>query len=103
MMLSVNFVDIVTVDNPGPTTLRIEYFIKLPQTTRQMTNGVGNAYTLTTFHRTADLHTLTSQEIQAEIFDYTLQEGPVGDCREVTGASSSLTFQSWLLDLPSSL
>jgi len=63
VQLSVNFVDLVTAVNPGPTTLRIEYFIELPQTTRQMTNGVGNAYTLTKFHGTADLRTLDSQAV----------------------------------------
>ena len=34
-------------------------------------------HNLTTFHGTADLRTLTSQDIQAEILDYTLQDGPV--------------------------
>ena len=72
VQLSVNFVNLVTVDNPGPTTLRIEYFIELPQTTPQMTNGAVNAYNLTTFHGNTDLYTLTSQDIQAEILDYTL-------------------------------
>ena len=49
VQLSVNFVNLVTIANPGPTTLRIKYFIELPQTTHQMTNRAGNAYTLTTF------------------------------------------------------
>jgi len=65
VQLSVNFIDLVTIDNPGSTTLRSEYFFELPQTTCQLTNGAGSAYNLTTFHRTADLCTLTSQEIQA--------------------------------------
>ena len=43
VQLSVNFVDLVTVGNLGSTTLRIKYFIVLPQTTHQMTNGAGNA------------------------------------------------------------
>ena len=34
IQLFVNFVDLVTAVNPGPTTLRIKYFIELPQTTR---------------------------------------------------------------------
>jgi hypothetical protein len=55
IQLFVNFGDLVTIANPGPTTLRIEYFIELPQTTRQMTNGACNAYTLTTFHGAGDL------------------------------------------------
>ena len=34
VQLSVNFIDLVTIANPGPTTLGIEYFIQLLQTTR---------------------------------------------------------------------
>jgi len=52
IQLSVNFIDLVTIDNPGPTTLRSEYFIELPQMTCQLTNGAGSAYNLTTFHGT---------------------------------------------------
>jgi len=91
VQLSVNFIDLVTIDNPGPTNLRIEYFIELPQTTRQMTNGAGNAYNLTTFHGTTDLCILTSQEIQAEILDYTLQDGPVELQAASFGATSART------------
>jgi hypothetical protein len=91
VQLSVNFIDLVTIDNPGPTTLRSEYFIELPQTTRQLTNGAGSAYNLTTFHRTADLRTLTSQEIQAEILDFTLQDGPVELQAASFGATSART------------
>jgi hypothetical protein len=77
VQISVNFIDLVVIDDPGPTTLRMEYFIELPQSTVQMTNGAGNAYNLTTFHGTADLRTLSSREIQTQILDLTLQDGPV--------------------------
>ena len=42
-----------------------------------MTNGAGAAYNLTTFHGTADLRTLTEEQVRAEILDFTLQDGPV--------------------------
>jgi len=74
---SVNFISLNVLDDPGPTTLRIEYFIELPQTTVQMANGAGNAYNLTTFHGTADLRTLSSADVKTQILDYTLQDGPV--------------------------
>ncbi len=77
MQLSINFVDLVTVANPGPTTLRTEYYIELPQTSKSMTNGSGTVYNLITFHGTADLRTLSKGEVQAEILDFTLQDGPV--------------------------
>ena len=72
VQLSVNFVDLVTAVNPGPTTLRIEYFIELPQTTRQMTNGAGTVYNLTTFHGASKLRSLDAQDVQHEITDFTL-------------------------------
>ena len=94
VQLSVNFVDLVTAVNPGPTTLRIEYFIELPQTTRQMTNGVGNAYNLTTFHGTSDLITLDAQGVQREITNFTLQDGPVELQAASFGATSARTDSS---------
>jgi hypothetical protein len=78
VQLLVNFIDLVTVNNPGPTILRIKYFIELPQSTCQITNRNGNAYNLTTLFGTAYLRTLTQQHIQAKILlDHTLQDGPV--------------------------
>ena len=72
VQLSVNFIDLVTIDNPG-------------------TNGAGRAYNLTTFPGTADLRTLTSQEIQAKILDFTLQDGPVKLQAASFGATSART------------
>jgi len=91
IQLSVNFIDLVTIDNPGPTTLRSEYFIELPQTMHQLFNGAGSTYNLMTFHGTADLRTLTSQKIQAEILDYSLQDGPVELQATSFGATSART------------
>ena len=89
VQLSVNFVDLVTITNPGPTTLIIEYFIELPQTTHQMTNGAGNAYTLTMFHGAGDLGTLTPEEIKVDILNHTLQDGPVELQAASFGATSA--------------
>ena len=94
VQLSVNFANLVTAMNPGPTTLRIEYFIELPQTTRQMTNGAGTPYNLTTFHGSSDLRTLDSQGVQREITDFTLQDGPVELQAASFGATSARTESS---------
>jgi hypothetical protein len=69
--------DLATVANLGPTILQIDYYIVLPQTSRPMINGAGSAYNLTTFHGTADLRTLTKEQVRAEILNFTLQDGPV--------------------------
>jgi hypothetical protein len=94
VQLSVNFVDLVTAVNPGPTTLRIEYFIELPQTTRQMMNGIETAYNLTTFHGTPELRTLDAQGVQLKITDFTLQDGPVELQAASFGATSARTDSS---------
>ncbi len=91
VQLSVNFIDLVIVTDPGPTTLRIKYYIELLQSTRQMTNDRGSAYTLTSFLGTADLRMLTPQQIQAKILDHTLQDGPVKLQPASFGATSTRT------------
>jgi hypothetical protein len=46
-----------------PMTLHICFYLKLPQTTVAMVNGNYVAYNLTIWHGTADLSTLTSEEV----------------------------------------
>jgi hypothetical protein len=52
-----------------------------------MANEKGNAYNLTMFDGTGDLHTLSLEQIQAKILNHTLQDGPV----KVQAASFSAT------------
>ncbi len=87
VQLSVNFINLVTIDHPGPTTLQTKYYIKLLQTTHAMTNENCTTYNLTMSHGAADLRTLSLQEVQAAILDHTLQNGPV----ELQPASFSVT------------
>ncbi len=61
----------------GPTILRAEYYIELPQTSRQLLNGTGTAYNLLTFHGPSDLQTLSPAEIQAQLLGVMFQDGPV--------------------------
>jgi len=77
VQLTIDFASLVTVDPPGTTVLRTEYYIELPQTSVQVTDGNGNAYNLLTFHGPADLRTMSPAEVQALILDVTLQDGPV--------------------------
>jgi hypothetical protein len=56
-----------------------------------MTNERGSAYNLTTFLGTANLHTLTLQQIQAGILDHTLQYGPVELQPASVGATNAQT------------
>ncbi len=88
MQLTINFLLLVNVQNQvGPTILRTEYYIELPQMTRAMVNGNNVAYNSMTFHGAADLCTLSPAKVKAQILDATLQDGPV----ELQPASFGLT------------
>jgi hypothetical protein len=73
----IDFTRLVMVHNYGPTTLCFGFYLKLPQTTFAMVNGNNQAFNLTTWHGTADLATLTSDEVHAQILEPTLQDGPI--------------------------
>jgi hypothetical protein len=78
VQISLDFVSLVNVAAPsGPTTLRTEYYLELPQTTRVMTNENRGAYNLMTFHGPDDLRTLSPADVKAQLLDKTLQDGPV--------------------------
>jgi hypothetical protein len=77
IQLTINYAPLVNVTPPGAMVLRTEYYIELPQTSVQVTDGAGNAYNLLTFHGPADLRTMSPAEVQAQILDVTFQDGPV--------------------------
>jgi hypothetical protein len=78
VQISIDFASLVNIAEPtGPTTLRTEYYLELPQTTRVMTNGKGNAYNLMTFHGPDNLRTLSPANVKEQLLDKTLQDGPV--------------------------
>ncbi len=59
VMCTIDFHALITIPNPGPMTLRIRFYIKLPQTTTAMANTGGVAYNLTMWHGVANLALLT--------------------------------------------
>jgi hypothetical protein len=77
VQLTINYSTFVNVNPAGPTILRAEYHIELPQTLWQLLNRTGNAYNLLTFHGPSDLRTLSPAEIQAQLLNVTFQDGPV--------------------------
>ena len=50
VQITLDFCPLVSIDPPGLTTLRVEYYVELPRTSRAMTNGVGGGYNLVTYH-----------------------------------------------------
>lgn len=78
VQLSLDFASLINAPtNVGPTTLRTEYYLELPQTTRVMVNNNNVTYNLMTFHGAADLRTLSPADVKTQILDATLQDGPV--------------------------
>jgi hypothetical protein len=77
VQLTINYTPLVNANPAGATVLRAEYYIKLPQTLRQMTDGNCNAYNLLTFHGPADMRMMSSMVVQAQLLDITFQDGPV--------------------------
>ena len=74
---SVDFSGLVTIAQYGPTTLRVGYYLELPQTTEVMTDGLGNEYNLTTWHGVSDLSTLSADEVRIRVLEPCLQDGPI--------------------------
>ncbi len=70
---TINFARLITI--PGPTVLRVGFYIKLPQTTRVMVNGLGANYNLTSWLSADDLSVLTRNEGRAQILEPCLCDG----------------------------
>jgi hypothetical protein len=47
VQLNLDFASLVTLDPPGVTVLHVEFYIELPQSSRDMLNGIGGPYRLT--------------------------------------------------------
>ncbi len=77
VLCTVNFANLITVPNPGVTVLPVGFYIDLPQTTRAMVNGVGNAYNLMMWHGADNLSTLSAKEVRTLILNPSLQDGPI--------------------------
>jgi hypothetical protein len=72
---TINFARLITI--PGPTVLRVGFYIKLPQTTRVMVNGLGENYNLTSWLGADDLSVLTRDKVCVQILEPCLRDGPI--------------------------
>jgi hypothetical protein len=62
---------------PGVTVLRVKFYIELPQSSRDMINGTGRAYRLTTFLGPDYIHLIPAAEFSCDILAVTLHDGPI--------------------------
>jgi len=73
---TVDFARLISI--PGPTVIRVGFYIELPQTMRIMVNnGVGANYNLTSWLGADDLRGLTHDEVRSQILEPCLRDGPI--------------------------
>jgi hypothetical protein len=61
VQLSFDFAGMLGPQHIGVSVIKSMYYIKLPQTLVNMTNGAGAAYVLTTYHGPADITSMTTE------------------------------------------
>jgi hypothetical protein len=78
VQLELDFTDLtIAIANPAPNVvLRGEYYIQLPQSSRDLVNGANAAYMLTSWLGPADLRTMSTVAVQRDILGITHQDGP---------------------------
>ena len=77
VQLNLDFASLVNLDPPGVTVLRVKFYIKLPQSSRDMINSSGVAYHLTTFLGPDNICLIPAAEFSRDILAGTLQDGPI--------------------------
>jgi hypothetical protein len=77
VQLSLDFANLLGLRHVGATVLKLMYYIKLPQTSVNMTNGTNVAYVLTTFHGPANITAMTAMQVLNNIINPCLQRGPI--------------------------
>ncbi len=78
VQLELDFADLTIATAPAPhnVVLRGEYYLQLPQSSINLNNGVGAAYTLTSWLGISDLRTMSTVSVQRDILCITHQDGP---------------------------
>ncbi len=58
IQMNLDFASLVTLDPPGGTVLRVEFYIELPHGSPDMTNSLGSPYRLATYLGPDNIHTM---------------------------------------------
>ncbi len=77
VQLNLDFAGLVPCGAQGLTILWVEFYIKLPQSLRDMMNGINQPYCLTTWLGDADLRAIAATNFARDVLVHTLQEGPI--------------------------
>ncbi len=77
VQLSLKFAGLLGPQHVGASVIKSMYYIELPQTLVNMTNGAGAAYVLTSYHGPADITLMTTKQVLINIINPCLQRGPI--------------------------
>ena len=91
VQLALDYADLNKIDPAPNCMLSGEYYIQLPQDTVDLVNAAGNAYRLTTFNGTSNLHTLSMEDVQRDILGATHQDAPYDLLEPVFNVTSCRT------------
>ncbi len=69
VQLSLNFARLLGPQHIGASIIKSMYYIELPQTSVNMTNGAGAAYVLTSYHGPADITLMTAEQVLVNIIN----------------------------------
>ncbi len=79
VQLELDYSDLATTPAGPPASnlvLRGEYYIQLPQATKDLADERGTPYRLSTYLGSNDIHSLSTEEVKYAILDVTYQDGP---------------------------
>ncbi len=77
VQLNLDFASLVPPSVQGLTILRVKFYIKLPQSMRDMTNGNNQPYRLTSWLDDADLRAMSADDLTRDVLSHTLQDRPI--------------------------
>jgi hypothetical protein len=77
VQLNLDFASLVPLGVQELTILRVEFYIKLPQSMRNMTNGNNQPYCLASWLGDADLCAMSTANLIRNVLSHTFQDGPI--------------------------
>jgi hypothetical protein len=77
VQLNLDFVSLIPPGVQGLTILQVEFYIKLPQSSRDLQNGNNQNYRLTPWLGDSDLCATSAANFNRNVLVHTLQDGPI--------------------------
>ena len=91
VQLNLDFASLVPPGVQGLTILRVEFYIELPQSSRDLLNGNNQNYRLTSWLGDSDLRAISAADFNRDVLAHTLQDGPIDLLRPDFNLTSAKT------------